>query len=543
MSEPSSNLRERVRAWWGRVRGGGSAQAGGRRRWAAVGYLVAVVALLATGAYYAVSRLPDLYVQLGAALTVLALLAAILLDPGLVRRALTGRQARYGGNALVISLAFLGILVVVNYLAYANPVRADLTEDQDFSLAPETRLLLSELQAPAHLIGFYSPDSRGSQESLQPILDAYRIYSDGLVTYEFVDPVADPLAAREYGVTRDGSLVVAIGDASEVVAFPSEQEITSALVRLANPEDRKVYFLIGHGERDIEETGDSGFSEVRSALEAKNYDVATLNLLVDPQIPEDALAVVVAGPTLPLTAEEGQLLSTYLDGGGALVLLQQPRVETRFGDTADPLETYLSQTWGITPADDLVIEPRSQNFIFAIAFSYADHAITSRMQNLAAYFPAARSLTVTPLADASVSQTSLAFSSEYAWGETDLGFLDTQSQPEFDEANDTPGPLALAAVAENLTARSRVVVIGDSDFASNQYFYQLGNGDLIVNSIDWAAGQENLISLTPKPATQRLVVPPSTQVMALIVLTTVGLMPGSVVVLGVWVWWTRRRRM
>jgi len=543
MSEPSSNLRERVRAWWGRVRGGGSAQALGRRRWAAVGYLVAVVALLATGAYYAVSRLPDLYVQLGAALTVLALLAAILLDPGLVRRALTGRQARYGGNALVISLAFLGILVVVNYLAYANPVRADLTEDQDFSLAPETRLLLSELQAPAHLIGFYSPDSRGSQESLQPILDAYRIYSDGLVTYEFVDPVADPLAAREYGVTRDGSLVVAIGDASEVVAFPSEQEITSALVRLANPEDRKVYFLIGHGERDIEETGDSGFSEVRSALEAKNYDVATLNLLVDPQIPEDALAVVVAGPTLPLTAEEGQLLSTYLDGGGALVLLQQPRVETRFGDTADPLETYLSQTWGITPADDLVIEPRSQNFIFAIAFSYADHAITSRMQNLAAYFPAARSLTVTPLADASVSQTSLAFSSEYAWGETDLGFLDTQSQPEFDEANDTPGPLALAAVAENLTARSRVVVIGDSDFASNQYFYQLGNGDLIVNSIDWAAGQENLISLTPKPATQRLVVPPSTQVMALIVLTTVGLMPGSVVVLGVWVWWTRRRRM
>jgi ABC-type uncharacterized transport system involved in gliding motility auxiliary subunit len=543
MSEPSSNLRGRVRAWWDRVRGGGSLQGRDRRRWAAAGYLVAVVALLSTGAYYAVSRLLDPYVQLGLALTLVALMMAILLDPGLVRRALTGRQARYGGNAVVISLAFLGILAVVNYLAYANPVRADLTEDQDFSLAPETRLMLSELQAPAHLIGFYSPDSRGSQESLQPILDAYRIYSDGRVTYEFVDPVADPLAAREYGVTRDGSLVVAIGDASEVVAFPSEQEITSALVRLANPEDRKVYFLIGHGERDIEETGDNGFSEVRSALEAKNYDVATLNLLVDPQIPEDALAVVVAGPTLPLTAEEGQLLSTYLDGGGALVLLQQPRVETRFGDTADPLETYLSQSWGITPADDLVIEPRSQNFIFAIAFSYADHAITSRMQNLAAYFPAARSLTVTPLADASVSQTSLAFSSEYAWGETDLGFLDTQTQPEFDEANDAAGPLVLAAVAENPTAGSRVVVIGDSDFASNQYFYQLGNGDLIVNSIDWAAGQENLISLTPKPATQRLIVPPSTQVMALIVLTTVGLMPGSVVVLGVWVWWTRRRRM
>jgi hypothetical protein len=71
----------------------------------------------------------------------------------------------------------------------------------------------------------------------------------------------------------------------------------------------------------------------------------------------------------------------------------------------------------------------------------------------------------------------------------------------------------------------------------------LGNGDLIINSIDWAAGQENLISLTPRPATQRFVVPPSTQALALIILTTVGLMPGAVVVLGVWVWWQRRRRL
>lgn len=543
MSEPSANLSARVRNWWKRVRGGGSQVGGDRRRWALAGYLVAVVALLGTAAYFAVNRLFDVYVQVGAALIVLALLAAILLDPALIRRALTGRQARYGGNAVVISLAFLGILVVVNYVAYTNPVRADLTEDQEFSLAPETLLTLSELQSPVRLLGFYSSESRGSQESIQPLLDAYRIHSDRLVSYEFIDPVADPITAQQYGVTRDGSLVAAIGEASEVVAFPSEQEITSALVRLANPEDRKVYFLTGHGEMDSEETGDDGLSEVRSALEAKNYEVAALNLLVDPQIPEDALAVIIAGPTLPLTAEEGDLLAGYLDGGGAVVLLQQPLGETRFGDAVDPLEAYLSQSWGITLAGDLVIEPRSQNFLYAIAFSYADHAITSRMQNLAAFFPAARSLTVTPVDDFAVIQTPLAFSSEYAWGETDLAFLDAQTQPEFDEASEAAGPLVLAAVAENGTSGSRVVVFGDADFATNRFFYQLGNGDLIVNSVDWAAGQENLISLTPKPATQRLVVPPSTQALALIILTTVGLMPGAVVVLGGWVWWQRRRRM
>jgi ABC-type uncharacterized transport system involved in gliding motility auxiliary subunit len=443
----------------------------------------------------------------------------------------------------VISLAFLGILVIVNYLAYANPVRADLTEDQNYTLAPETLLAVSDLQSPVEIIGFYSSELRGSQENLRTLLDSYRVASDMTIDYRFVDTYADPVSVSQFGVTRDGSVVVAIGGASEVIPFPSEQEITSAIVRLANPEDRKVYFLTGHGERDIEEAGEAGFSQVREALESKNYEVAPLNLLVDPQVPEDALAVIVAGPTFPLGQEEVDLLAAYLEQGGALVLLQQPRVETRFGDAPDPLESYLTESWGITLADDLVVEPRSQNFLNAIAFSYAEHPITTRMQNLAAVFPAARSITVTPTESATLTQTRLAFSSEYSWGETDLGFLDTQTLPEYAEGDETLGPLTLAAVAEEGMTGARVAVVGDVDFGSNRYFLQLGNGDLLVNSIDWTSGQESLISLTPKPATQRFVVPPSSEVLALIILTTVVLMPGAVVVLGVWTAWQRRRRV
>ncbi|HLB63303.1 MAG TPA: Gldg family protein [Anaerolineales bacterium] len=544
MSEPTANLFGRVRDWWQRVRGGGGAGARDRRRWAPYGFLLAVILFLATASAYVVTRRLDVYVQVGAALTLLSVLAGILLDPALVRRALTGRQARYGGNAVLISLAFLGILVVVNYLAYANPLRADLTEDQEFSLSPETLLTLSGLQSPVQIIGFYGSSLRGSQENIRPLLDSYRANSDNLVSYEFMgDPDAEPIAARRYGVTRDGSLVVIIGEASEVVPFPSEEEITSALIRLANPADRKIYFLTGHGERDIEETGEGGVSDVRAALEAKNYEVGTLNLLVETEVPEDALAVIVAGPTFPLTQGEADLLTGYLDGGGSLVLLQQPRAETRFGSAEDPLEAYLAQTWGIALNDDLVIEPGSQNAVWAIAFSYTRHAITTRMQNVVAVLPSARSLTVSPLEDVSLTQTPLAFTSEFAWGETDLSFAETGIAPSQDQEGETSGPLALAAVADNGVTGSRVVVFGDADFAANRFFSQLGNGDLIINSIDYAAGQENLISLTPRPATQRFVIPPSTQALGLIILTTVGLMPGAVVVLGVWVWWQRRRRL
>jgi ABC-type uncharacterized transport system involved in gliding motility auxiliary subunit len=87
-----------------------------------------------------------------------------------------------------------------------------------------------------------------------------------------------------------------------------------------------------------------------------------------------------------------------------------------------------------------------------------------------------------------------------------------------------------------------VIVIGDSDFASNASFFGLGNGDLLVNSVDWASGQEQLISLTPKPAISRFMMPPSTQAIGAVFLVTVVLIPGAIVGAGTYVWWSRRKR-
>ncbi|MDP2975041.1 MAG: hypothetical protein Q8N45_02390, partial [Anaerolineales bacterium] len=71
-----------------------------------------------------------------------------LLEPQRVRAFLTGRQARYGSNALIMLVAFLGILVVVNVIAYQNPHQWDLTEDKQNSLAPETLDTLKALPQP-----------------------------------------------------------------------------------------------------------------------------------------------------------------------------------------------------------------------------------------------------------------------------------------------------------------------------------------------------------------------------------------------------------
>jgi hypothetical protein len=130
-----------------------------------------------------------------------------------------------------------------------------------------------------------------------------------------------------------------------------------------------------------------------------------------------------------------------------------------------------------------------------------------------------------------------------SWAETSLeGIADGTAQIQFDDGQDVPGPVSLAVAAENLENQARLAVYGDSDFAMDVNFPAYANGDLIVNTVDWAVGQEDLISLTPKNQTPRMLVPPQQTILNLIFLGTVIILPGLALLGGVIVFMKRRRR-
>jgi ABC-type uncharacterized transport system involved in gliding motility auxiliary subunit len=106
---------------------------------------------------------------------------------------------------------------------------------------------------------------------------------------------------------------------------------------------------------------------------------------------------------------------------------------------------------------------------------------------------------------------------------------------------DVAGPVPLAVVATGST-NARLVVFGDSDFATNSYYGFYGNGEMIVNSIDWAAKQENLISLTAKTSVERTLVQPKSYTMGLILLGSLIVIPGIVLVAGIGAWLARRKQ-
>ena len=508
------------------------------RKFAPWGLYLAVAAALVSFGLFVVFRTLDLRLQISLALIVVGLAAAVLLDPERARRFFTGRQARYGSNALLMSLAFIGIVAVLNYLAYQNPLRKDLTEDRQNTLAPETLETLRSLPEPVTAVGFFT--ARTPSEQAERLLEQYRFYSDGKFTYRIVDPESDPVAAREAGITRDGSIVLRMGDGQEIVDFVSERGLTSALVRLMNPASKTVYFLTGHGEYDLEQGGDQSYALVKRTLEGKNYTVRSLNLLAEHQVPSDADVVVVAGPQQPLTPAEVEALDAYLRNGGALLALEEPLPVTQFGDAPDPLATYLSGTWGLTLGEDIVVDLSSEQPFVAVAAQYAAHPITEKIAQVATVFPTARSVQVSgDLTD--TFPVVLVQTGQNSWAESDLAAVAAQENFAADEG-DLIGSVPLAAAEERSDWGARVVVFGDSDFASDAYFGFLGDGDLFVNAVDWAAGQENLINLTPKERTQRVLVPPQSWALGLILLGTVFVLPGLALVAGLTTWWQRRRR-
>src|SRR6185369_1715771 len=106
-----------------------------------------------------------------------------------------------------------------------------------------------------------------------------------------------------------------MGEKKEIASFASETELTSTLIRLISGKPRAVYFLEGHGEAVLESAnGDEiSYSIAKGTLEAKNYTVKGLNLLTADGIPEDALAIIIAGPQKPVSQREVDLLKKYVD--------------------------------------------------------------------------------------------------------------------------------------------------------------------------------------------------------------------------------------
>ena len=438
------------------------------------------------------------------AVSIVGLATFIILDARSILSFFKSRQGKHGSNMLILILAVIGILVIVNLVIYNNDISWDLTEDKVNTLAVETLDILANLQIPVEAQAFYT--SNTSTNTAETLLHNFDINSDGYFSYEFINPYDDPVAATEAGVTQDAVIILTAEDQTQMVTFLTEENLINAIIKLQNPVETVVYALTGHGEGDFEESGEYSFTELASQMEMKNYRIETLNLFSTPTIPDDAEAIIIAAPQVPLSQDEVDLISEYLANGGSLILLSEPDFLTDIDDQVDPLADYLYETWGVTFGKDMIIDTSVDPSEFAIADQYGDHEIMEAVAGYITFFPTSRSITVDLISG--ITSTELVQTSSTSWAETNTqGIVDGEAG--YDEEEDVVGPITLAAAIENSSTGARLVVVGDSDFANDSYALYYANLDFSIGILDWAAENEALISISSAEETTRVLVAPT----------------------------------
>jgi ABC-type uncharacterized transport system involved in gliding motility auxiliary subunit len=257
--------------------------------------------------------------------------------------------------------------------------------------------------------------------------------------------------------------------------------------------------------------------------------------------------VVVAGPDQPLLPEELRALERYVEDGGALLVMVDP------GAPAALLRQL--EGWGVETGDDVVVDLMQGLFGRAatpFAREYAAHPITESLREVT-MFQVARSVRARP--DAGGDFVEIVKTSPDSWGETNLELFYQESRADYGP-DDLRGPVSLAlAGAPALGADggaasegeetaagpgARLVVFGDSDFATNQLIDAYRNRDLFVNAVNWLLGDVEAIAIRPQRSrASRLQL--STEQLSDIRYLSLFVLPEAIAVVGVFAWWARRR--
>ena len=349
------------------------------------------------------------------------------------------RSTEAGTNFSISLLSALIIVGLINYMGLRFAVRLDLTENQRFSLAPQTKQLVRNLPQPVKVWVF--DDVEPSIGDLQ-VLRNYRRQAPSLFNFEYVNPWEEDVLALQFQVKNLGDVYLSDLEGKERRYVQNikqrnlqEASLTDSLAKLISDRKLKVYFLQGHGERQLGARR-GGMSQAIAALESKNFEIEPLFWAKVPEVPDDASAVVVSSPKRALFKQEVRALQDYLDSGGSLLLT----IDYKTSPGLSPL----LEEWGVRLDDRLAVDVSGKGKFLNLGpttpliTDYGDHTIVRAFTSGYSFYPLARSIETTELEG--VEAVPLLMTDERSWAESDP----EQRVLKFNEESDKPGPLTLA---------------------------------------------------------------------------------------------------
>lgn len=481
------------------------------------------------------------------------------------------RTGRYGVNTVVMTAAFIGLVVLVNYVAFENHFRADTTATNQFSLADRTKDLLDDLDRPVNIIAYYPdeiPDIQmlTRQGKVDTMLSEFSKRSNNL-SYQFIDPQKEADLARSQGITSYETLSVsAVGtdiidlvQPTDAVYSRLEQDLYTALLVATEIQQKKVYFLAGHGERDISRAEEDGYEQIRHGLEVDNYAVEPLlwaPTQEDVSVPDDAALLVIAGPTGELPPAHAEALNFYMAGrqpdgeprreGARMIFLAEP-------DTHDSFRAFLA-FWGVVVTDGYIrdLEGSQPNAPRTLRLGiYNPQApseiVAPRGQPLnVAFMPGAAAL------EPIIEESSARIAVPIAASTTSAHLI--RDIERTDPIDDDPSGVYFPAIYLDIVAPvgspapterppdnqiAGMTVFGDSDFISNRNVQRGSSAALFLNSANYLMGDFSLVSIRDREFVYREWNLDANE-FNFVRFSTWLMLPGLMAIMAVVVWWVRR---
>jgi len=469
-------------------------------------------------------------------------------------------------------LLSVALIFALNYLSALYFTRIDLTDSGRYSLAPESRAYIGELKEPVDIIITIPrdpdvPELVQIHHHLDKLLRAYTAASqiDGrtMIRVEYVDIYRQRARAQElankYRLNQENLILVARGDRSreirqadlyevddgEIKGFQGEKAITSAIIDVASDTTQKLYFLVGHGEMRLDDVDPlRGLSQLENFLRERNYALATLDLAIEPSVPEDADLIVVPSPQASLLPEEVEKLRRYMSGrNGRMIVLVDPGRRHGMDE--------LFYDWGVL-ADDMMVVDTGPDFRAqggdVIIRRFAEHPITELLVDyqITALFGQPRPVRTDPAAvgNERLRVTQLIGTSEQSWAERDYR---SQNPVQLDPGRDLPGPISIATVSTRSAGSGlgitipggRLAVFGNSDFIANNRLRAFGNRTLFFNTLNWSLDRLNLLNIETRPLESYQIIMSESELRRLVLYFAI--LPASVGLFGGFVFLLRRR--
>jgi ABC-type uncharacterized transport system involved in gliding motility auxiliary subunit len=471
------------------------------------------------------------------------------------------RQRRqFAGTIITLGLV-AAALILCNLMAERFLLRWDLTVDNHFTLSPRSIQILNNLPSEIRVIGFYAREGKSpspGRVAAEDRLSEMARHARGALRYDFVDPELQLSLARQYSVRSSRTLMFENTATARRASLPgdltSEQDMIGAILAVTGAQQKKIYLLTGHQERDFLDfdADGPGMGLTSRSLMNENYELENLNLHERGTVPADAAAVIIAAPKRDLLADEETALQTWLAAGGRALVLLDP-------DPPQSIHRFLA-TWGIAVRPGVIVDTRNSaaGDPRTPLVERTQYAGGTEMTNGGAisapldvtFFPHATALDRIAGDKSPLVFTPLAHTSEASWTTTD------PSRNTFEPQADSRGPHVLAMAvrridpfnpdaaprAETADAGVRnpaIVVFGDADFASNRYAAAFSNTDFFLNAVNWLCQDYALIAMRPKPTAYRRLVVTAGE-LDVIRYSSWGLLPALLLTVSLVTWWRRR---